>query len=38
MDVLTIPRRPEGCVVPLSEMQANVWFLQRLDPASVAYH
>ena len=38
MDVPTIRRRPEGCSVPLSQLQANAWFLQRLDPASVAYH
>src|SRR5262245_55603635 len=38
MDVPEITRRPEGCSVPLSQLQANAWFLQRLDPASVAYH
>jgi hypothetical protein len=38
MDVPTITRRPAGCRVPLSQLQANAWFLQRLEPSSVAYH
>jgi amino acid adenylation domain-containing protein len=36
--VLTIPRRAAGEAVPLSGTQARVWFLQRLDPDSAAYH
>ena len=38
MDVPKITRRRQGRAVPLSQMQANAWFLQRLDPTSVAYH
>ena len=38
MDLPTIPRRVEGSTVPLSPLQASLWFLQRLDPSSVAYH
>ncbi len=38
MEVPTISRRVEGSPVPLSPLQASVWFLQRLDPSSVAYH
>ena len=34
----TIPRRAAGASVPLSGTQARVWFLQRLDPDSVAYN
>jgi amino acid adenylation domain-containing protein len=38
MDVMTIKRRVEGTAVPLSHLQANAWFLQRLDPSSVSYN
>ena len=33
-----IPRRDPRAAVPLAHTQARVWFLQRLDPASDAYH
>ena len=33
-----IPRRPADAVVPLTSTQARIWFLQRLDPGSCAYH
>jgi amino acid adenylation domain-containing protein len=36
--VPTLPRRADGVRVPLSDAQARVWFLQRLDPRSSAYH
>ncbi len=36
--VPTISRRLAGTPVPLSSTQARAWFLQRLDPGSVAYH
>ncbi len=34
----TIPRREPSSVVPLSHGQSRLWFLQRLDPGSLAYH
>ena len=34
----TIPSRSAGTAVPLSDAQTRVWFLQRLDPRSSAYH
>ncbi|MBK7792851.1 MAG: AMP-binding protein [Betaproteobacteria bacterium] len=33
-----IPHRASDVPVPMSSAQARAWFLQRLDPYSVAYH
>ena len=36
--VPAIPRRAAQAAVPLASTQARIWFLQRLEPRSVAYH
>jgi amino acid adenylation domain-containing protein len=33
-----IPRRAANATLPLTSGQARIWFLQRLDPESAAYH
>src|SRR6185295_12133610 len=34
----TIPKRPEGQIVPVSYAQERFWFLQQLVPGTAAYN